>query len=265
MIASTTDQITGAKVSKIQEMPERELNDLCKEYEPLVKSLAARYIGKGIEFEDLRAAGLLGLARALPKFDPDSGFTLGAFARHWIRGEMTALFKSNDPLASGRAKSLTIWHDDDDRSHQRDVAAPAPTIGPDLSALSERERHIIEARARAETLTEIGKELGISAERVRQLEARALPKIKGGVASACISDLTKRGNVIRFPIERTRRYVEFRDREPLKQIYREPPPSRQLAHHRAIAPRLSALRGNKPFRRWKGPYGGAIVISWGRP
>ena len=194
----------------------------------------------------------------------------GAYARPWIKGEITALFKSNDPLASGHAKSLTIWHDDDDHDdddggHQRDVAAPAPTIAPNLSALSDRERHIIEARARAETLTEIGKELGISAERVRQLKARALPKIKGGVASACISDLTKRGKVIRFPIERTRHYAEFRDREPPEHIYREPPPSRQLVHHRANSPHLAELRGNKPFRRWKGPYGGAIVVSWARP
>ena len=57
--------------------------------------------------------------------------------------------------------------------------------------------------------------------------------------------------------------LEFRDREPPNHIYREPPPSRRLAHHRANAPRLAALRGNKPFRRWKGPHGGVIVISWG--
>ena len=55
-------------------MPERELNDLCKEYEPLVKSLAARYIGKGIEFEDLSGSRpYSALARALPKFDPQLG------------------------------------------------------------------------------------------------------------------------------------------------------------------------------------------------
>ena len=74
------------KSAKLQELPERELNKLCKEHEPLIKSLAARYMGKGIEFEDLVAAGQLGWAKALPKFDPDRGITLGAFARHWIRG-----------------------------------------------------------------------------------------------------------------------------------------------------------------------------------
>ena len=81
------------------------------------------------------------MAKALPKFDPQLGFTIGVFARYWIRGEMTALFKSNDPLALGRAKSLTVWNTDDEdeneESHQRDVAAPPPTISPDLSALGQ--------------------------------------------------------------------------------------------------------------------------------
>jgi RNA polymerase sigma factor (sigma-70 family) len=255
LTATSTNLIVGQE----DEDPQAP-NNLCEKYKPLALKIASGYRDRGIHFEELRSAAYLGLVSASRKFDPERG-AFGPYARHWIKGEITALFKSNDPLASGYSESLTVWHDDDDSGHQTDVAAPAPTIAPDLGALSDRERHIIEARARAETLTEIGKELGISAERVRQLEARALPKIKGGVASACISDLTKRG----IPIEPTRRYVEFRDREPPKHIYREPPPSRRLAHHRAIAPRLAALRGNKPFRRWKGPYGGAIVISWGRP
>ena len=45
----------------------------------------------------------------------------------------------------------------------------------------------------------------------------------------------------------------------------EPKPTKQADHHHAHCDRLAAIRGNKPFRRWKGPYGGAIVISWGRP
>ena len=45
----------------------------------------------------------------------------------------------------------------------------------------------------------------------------------------------------------------------------EPKPTRQADHHHAHCDRLAVIRGNKPFRRWKGPYGGAIVISWGRP
>ena len=259
LAATSTNLIVGGEDEETQAA-----NDLCKRYVPLARKIASRYQGRGVHYEDLCSAAELGLTLGSRKFDPSKG-AFGPYVTFWIKGELTKLFKPTDDAFSRRCVSLSIHHNDDERSHQRDVADQAPTIAPYLSALSKRERHIIEARARAETLTEIGKELGISAERVRQLEARALPKIKGGVASACISDLTKRGKVIQFPIERTRRYAEFRDREPPEHIYCEPPPSRQLVHHRANSPRLANLRGNKPFRRWKGPYGGAIVISWARP
>jgi RNA polymerase sigma factor (sigma-70 family) len=65
----------------------------------------------------------------------------------------------------------------------------------DLSSLSDKEQRIIIGRAGGETLKEVGKELGISAERVRQIESRAdekLRKSKGRIARACIRDLTTR-------------------------------------------------------------------------
>jgi RNA polymerase sigma factor (sigma-70 family) len=239
-------------------------NDLSKRYLPLARKIARSYGGRGISDDDLRSAAELGLTLGSRKFDPNSG-AFGPYVSFWIKGEITKLFKPSADAFSRHRVSLTVHHNDDERSHQRDVADQAPTIAPDLSALSERERDIIEARASGETLSEIGKEFGVSAERIRQLEARALPKIKGGIASACISDLTQRGKVIRFPIERTRHYAEFRDREPPKHIYQEPIPTRQLLHHRKHAPRLAALRGNEPLRNPKGPYGGPVIHGWGRP
>jgi RNA polymerase sigma-32 factor len=52
-----------------------------------------------------------------------------------------------------------------------------------LPALTRRERHIIRRRFLSEkrqSLTKIGRELGLSKERVRQLEMRALEKIRSG-------------------------------------------------------------------------------------
>ena len=260
LIASSTNQSIGAKASNHQALSEKEEADLCKKYRPLVLSLVARYSGRGIDFDELEAAGQLGLTRALRKFDPDRG-PFGSYAKHWVRGEITALFKPTSDLFSCRRVSLTVQHNDDERSHQRDVADEAPFIAPDLSALSERDRHIVESRASGGTLAEIGKDLGISAERVRQLEVRARSQIKGSIASQCLSDLTQRGKVIRFPLERTRRFAEFRDSEPPKHVYCEPKVSREVAHHRANAPRLSDLRGNEPLRSRRGL--GPVIHGWG--
>jgi RNA polymerase primary sigma factor len=51
-----------------------------------------------------------------------------------------------------------------------------------LSRLTDREREVVGARfgfdAPAEKLSEVGERLGISAERVRQIEERALAKLR---------------------------------------------------------------------------------------
>jgi len=237
-------------------------NDLCLSYLPLAYKIAGRYRDKGVNIEELHSAGVTGLVLASRKFNPHRG-AFGSYAEYWIKGEITALFKSNDALALGCTKSLTLWHSDDDRGHQRDVAAPSPTIAPDLGALAEADRNIIQARDRGETLAEIGKVLGISPERVRQREARARSKIRGIITSECLSDLTKRGEVIRHPREHTRRWAEFRDKEAPKHICFELRPSREILHHRANASRLAGLRGNEPIRNASGPYGGPVIHSWG--
>ena len=58
---------------------------------------------------------------------------------------------------------------------------PSRLINEALNKLPEREKKIIGARQLSEntvTLQELGKDLGISKERVRQLENRALNKLK---------------------------------------------------------------------------------------
>ena len=58
-------------------------------------------------------------------------------------------------------------------------------LGRALGTLSGRERRIIEARAMAEepvTLASLGQQMGVSKERVRQLEARAHEKLREELA-----------------------------------------------------------------------------------
>ena len=99
LAATSTNLIVGEE----DEDPQA-ANDLCEKYKPLALKIANDYRDRGIHFEDLRSAAYLGLVSASRKFDPDRG-AFGPYARPWIKGEITALFKSNDPLALGRAKS----------------------------------------------------------------------------------------------------------------------------------------------------------------
>ena len=74
---------------------------------------------------------------------------------------------------SPNAETLVAEHDETTRRERALRAA--------LSVLTERERRVFEARLLAEnpsTLEQLGREMAISGERVRQLETRAFAKVR---------------------------------------------------------------------------------------
>ena len=60
---------------------------------PLVHKLANRFRGRGVEYEELYAAGCVGLVKAVDRFEPERGLCFSTYAVPVILGEIRRLFR----------------------------------------------------------------------------------------------------------------------------------------------------------------------------
>ena len=79
------------------------VSELVESNLPLVRSCAKRFIGKGIEYDDLYSAGCLGLVKAARRFDPDLGLRLSTYAVPVILGEIRLLFREGGSVRLSRS------------------------------------------------------------------------------------------------------------------------------------------------------------------
>lgn len=69
----------------------------------LVGSCASRFIGKGVDYEDLYSSGCIGLIKAADGFDESLGFAFSTYAVPAILGEIRRVFRDGGAIKISRS------------------------------------------------------------------------------------------------------------------------------------------------------------------
>jgi RNA polymerase sigma factor (sigma-70 family) len=237
-------------VRRAQEGGPREREQLVKRFEPMIAAVAHAYRrSTAVERDELMQEGMVGLLRALERYEPERGVPFWAYAAWWVRQSMQQVVSElsrpvvmsdralrqlarvkgaqrqfeqarrrgaspaevaaivglpraqvesllctertarglDEPAGADGTDGTTVGElladppaeETYDRVPQRVMAAEVPRL---LDHLTDRERKVICSRygigQREQTLREVAPSLGVSAERVRQIEQDSLSKLQ---------------------------------------------------------------------------------------
>lgn len=70
-------------------------DELVRRHLPLVRSLCRRYLNRGVELDDLVQVGVIGLLKALDRYDPARGAAFASFAVPTVLGEIRRHFRDH--------------------------------------------------------------------------------------------------------------------------------------------------------------------------
>jgi RNA polymerase primary sigma factor/RNA polymerase sigma factor len=178
------------RIEKIYDEAVRTKNQIVQSNLRLVVSIAKRHVSATDEFFELVSDGNMSLIRAVEKFDFSRGNKFSTYASWAIMKNFARTipeqFKHRDRFRTSHDEMFSAAQDDRSDQFRQESAQQVreQQIGRILARLDEREQKIIINRfgldhtQEPRTLKQVGADLGVTKERVRQIEARALNKLR---------------------------------------------------------------------------------------
>ena len=178
------------EIQRLYEQSVKVKNHIVQANLRLVVSIAKRHVNANEDFFLLVSDGNMSLIRAVEKFDYTRGNKFSTYASWAIMKNYARTipdeYKQKDRFRPTSEDLFLATEDDrtDRFSIESAQKARLQQVGRILDALDDREQKIIVSRFGLDysqeplTLKEVGAELGVTKERIRQIEARALNKLR---------------------------------------------------------------------------------------
>ena len=181
-----------AALDKIEDLQEQALavkNQIIRANLRLVVSIAKRHVGPSNNFFELVSDGNMSLIRAVEKFDYARGNKFSTYASWAIMKNYARTIPEEnyrrDRFVTGHEEMFEAAADNriDEHEYESALKRMQEAIRGMLDRLDDREKLIITSRfglgeASERTLEQLGRELGITKERVRQIESRGVDKLR---------------------------------------------------------------------------------------